>query len=223
MFALVDDDAAKVTALDEERSAGALTAARAAGWIDLGAGGALRLPSTAHRRVVLASVPAAIGMEVGAWRGRRSMRRDTGRADALESYRRPRRLRAFQRGGGGPSRSGRGGHRGGRPCARAAQSARARGGAGASVTDVPRAVGSGDRPRGHWPVRRGGEDPGGRARDRSGPGRGARLRCEREAWLLARRGDSTGRVPSASSRAWRRVKPRDRPRPACAPAWDVCW
>ena len=64
--ALVDDDATKVAALDEEGRARALTAAQASGWIDLGAGGELRLPSAAHRRVVLASLPAAISAEVGA-------------------------------------------------------------------------------------------------------------------------------------------------------------
>ena len=64
--ALIDDDAAKVAALDDEERARALTAARAAGWIDLGAAGELRLPSAAHRRVVLASLPAAISAEVGA-------------------------------------------------------------------------------------------------------------------------------------------------------------
>ena len=40
-------------------------AARAAGWIDLGASGELRLPSAAHRRVVLAGVPAATAADVG--------------------------------------------------------------------------------------------------------------------------------------------------------------
>jgi len=63
--ALVDDDAAKVAGLDEEEGARALAAARAAGWIDLGAAGELRLPSGAHRRVALASVPAARAEEVG--------------------------------------------------------------------------------------------------------------------------------------------------------------
>jgi serine/threonine-protein kinase PknK len=63
--ALIDDDAAEVAALDEEERARALAAARAAGWIDLGAAGELRLPSAAHRRVVLASLPSASAAEVG--------------------------------------------------------------------------------------------------------------------------------------------------------------
>ena len=64
--ALIDDDAAEVAALDEEERARALTAARAAGWIDLRAAGELRLPSAAHRRVVLASLPSASAAAVGA-------------------------------------------------------------------------------------------------------------------------------------------------------------
>jgi serine/threonine-protein kinase PknK len=64
--ALMDDGAAQVAALDEEQTARALAAARAAGWIDLGATGELRLPSAAHRRVVLAAVPAATAADVGA-------------------------------------------------------------------------------------------------------------------------------------------------------------
>ena len=64
--ALIDDDGAEAAALDEEQRARALTSARAAGWIELGAAGELRLPSAAHRRVVLASLPAAISAEVGA-------------------------------------------------------------------------------------------------------------------------------------------------------------
>ena len=63
--ALIDDGAAKVAALDEEQAARALAAARAAGWIDLGATGELRLPSAAHRRVVLAGVLPATAAEVG--------------------------------------------------------------------------------------------------------------------------------------------------------------
>jgi transcriptional regulator with GAF, ATPase, and Fis domain/Tfp pilus assembly protein PilF len=64
--ALIDDGAAKVAALDEEQAARALAAARAAGWIDLGATGELRLPSAAHRRVVLAGVPAGTAADIGA-------------------------------------------------------------------------------------------------------------------------------------------------------------
>ncbi len=64
--ALIDDDAAEAAALDEEERARALIAAQASGWIDLGAAGELRLPSAAHRRVVLASLPAAMAAEVGA-------------------------------------------------------------------------------------------------------------------------------------------------------------
>ena len=63
--ALTDDAAAEVAALDEEEGARALTAARASGWIELGAAGALGLPSAAHRRVVLANLPATLAAEVG--------------------------------------------------------------------------------------------------------------------------------------------------------------
>ncbi len=80
--ALLDDDAVKVAALDEEKAAGALSAARAAGWIDLGAAGELRLPSAAHRRVVLSGVSAATAAEVGG-RALRALGADVdSRADA---------------------------------------------------------------------------------------------------------------------------------------------
>ena len=81
--ALIDEDAAKVAALDEEQTARALAAARAAGWIDLGATGEPRLPSAAHRRVVLAGVPAATAVDVGARALLALGAGEGGRADAL--------------------------------------------------------------------------------------------------------------------------------------------
>jgi transcriptional regulator with GAF, ATPase, and Fis domain len=81
--ALVDGEAARVTALDEEGRARALTGARAAGWIELGVGGELRLPSAAHRRVVLASVPPATALEVGARALRELDAEGAGPADPL--------------------------------------------------------------------------------------------------------------------------------------------
>ena len=80
--ALIDDGAAKVAALDEEQAARALAAARAAGWIDLGATGELRLPSAAHRRVVLAGVPAGTAADIGARALLALGADDHGRADA---------------------------------------------------------------------------------------------------------------------------------------------
>ncbi len=79
--ALVDDGAAEVAALDENAATLALAAARAAGWIDLGAAGELRLPSATHRRVVLAGVPAATAAEVGARALQALDTGDRGRAD----------------------------------------------------------------------------------------------------------------------------------------------
>ena len=180
--ALVDDHAAKVTALDEEESARALAAARAAGWLDLGGAGELRLPSAVHRRVVLASVPGAIALEVGArallaldaqldGQGRGTLN-PLRRADVAGG------LRAFRRSGGRPSRPGRGGDRRRRPRA-CGQSLRARRGVGAGVPDVFGAAGSGDRPRRHRQVRRRGQGSGRRAGDSFRPGRGG-------GWLRAR-------------------------------------
>lgn len=111
--ALIDADAAKMAALDEEEGARALIAARAAGWLELGAGGELRLPSPAHRRVVLASLPPALSAEVGA---RVLLALDTGRhgqAEDSQTGRRARGLRPLGRGGGRSSRPGRSGDRGG--------------------------------------------------------------------------------------------------------------
>jgi transcriptional regulator with GAF, ATPase, and Fis domain/Tfp pilus assembly protein PilF len=63
--ALVGDGATKVAALDGESAAGALADARNAGWIELGAADGMRLPSAAHRRVALGGVAAAAAAGVG--------------------------------------------------------------------------------------------------------------------------------------------------------------
>jgi transcriptional regulator with GAF, ATPase, and Fis domain len=78
-----------VAGLDEAAAAGALTAARAAAWIDVGPEGALRLPSAAHRRVVLAGVSARAAAEIGAGALKVLGPDDPRRADALVVAGRP--------------------------------------------------------------------------------------------------------------------------------------
>ena len=63
--ALAGEAGAEVAALDEPGTAGALATARNAGWLEVGAGSALHLPSAAHRRVVLAGLAGAAAVEVG--------------------------------------------------------------------------------------------------------------------------------------------------------------
>ena len=63
--ALMGGAGADVAALDELGGAEALAMARSAGWLEAGAGAELQLPSAAHRRVVLAGVRGAVAVEVG--------------------------------------------------------------------------------------------------------------------------------------------------------------
>ena len=81
--ALVDAGAPEVAGLDEEGTSSARTAARAAGWIELGPAGELRLPSAAHRRAALAATDGAAGKRLAARALRRLGSDDPRRADAL--------------------------------------------------------------------------------------------------------------------------------------------
>jgi len=81
--ALVGDDAAAAAGLDEETAARASSAARAAGWIDLGPLGDPRLPSAAHHRAALAAAPAATAKEIAGNALRFLGPDDPRRADAL--------------------------------------------------------------------------------------------------------------------------------------------
>jgi serine/threonine-protein kinase PknK len=87
--ALCGEAAGKAVALDDEAGARALAAARSAGWADLGAAGELRLPSAAHQRVALGGVPAVLAAEVGARALQALAADDPRRADALAVCGRP--------------------------------------------------------------------------------------------------------------------------------------
>ena len=82
-IALVGDGAVTVAALEGEGAAEALTIARNAGWLELGVAGDLRLPSAVHRRVALGGVAPAMAVGVGERALRALGADDPRRPDAL--------------------------------------------------------------------------------------------------------------------------------------------
>ncbi|HLK88826.1 MAG TPA: sigma 54-interacting transcriptional regulator [Polyangia bacterium] len=183
-IALVGDGALEAAALDESAAADALAAARNAGWIDSASAGGLRLPGPAHRRVVLRDAPLPAAAEVA----RRALAAlpggDARRVDALVLAGRPEEAARILRDDAAAAAST-GDH------ARAAgllgQASLLAPGALTFGEQLALATGLGALGRYEEAARALGE-----ARARAAGPAEVAAGCEREAWLLARRGDLAG-------------------------------
>jgi serine/threonine-protein kinase PknK len=182
--ALLEADAAAVMGIDEETWARASSAARAAGWVDFGRQGAERLPSLAHRRAALAAASHEMAAEVA-----------DGALGFLEAED-PRRAEALAI-AGQPNEAA-------RVLRRAAAAARTVGADGRATSLLERAVGLAPETleleerltlATGWGIFGRYDDAERLLSEARGQARGpveAATACEREAWLLTRRGDLEG-------------------------------